>query len=336
VVAGVLAALALVVVFDRPALSATWRAVARIRWEWVAFAAVAEAASMVAAAAGHRRLLRAGGDRIRLRTVVAVVYAGTAIASSVPFAGTQLAAAYSFRQYHRRGIELAVAGWALAIGWLLSTFSFATVLAVGAATSGSLLASLLGLATSLAFLVPPVAAVLALRYPRARRAVIRWSRALVGLARRVTGRPGGDPVATLGDALDRMAGLRLPVRQYAGVYAAYLGNWAGDIACFLCAIKAIGAPVPWHGVLLAYGAGITADSLGITPGGLGLVEAALTAALIACGLRSGQALSAMLVYRLVSCWMLLAAGWVTMVFLARSPRRGPEAEAPTSPAGVAP
>ncbi|HWD08203.1 MAG TPA: lysylphosphatidylglycerol synthase transmembrane domain-containing protein [Actinomycetota bacterium] len=319
----VLAGLVAVVGFDRSVLRATWEALGDLRWWWVAAGIGAEALSMLAAATGHRRLLRAGGDEIGLHSVLGVAVAGTAIASSVPLAGAQVAAAYSFRQYHRRGIEYAVAGWALAIAWLLSSVTFAVVLAAGAASSGNLLAAGAGVLTSLGFLAPPVAVILALRYPAARRLVTRWTGWLAGHARRLTGHPRVDLVATLATAFDRMAGLRMPTARYLQVSTCYLGNWAFDFACFACSVRAAGAPIPWQGFLLAYGAGITADSLGLTPGGIGVVEAALTAALVACGLRASTAVTAVLVYRLISLWMLLAGGWVVMMFLSRATRFDP-------------
>ncbi|MGH2719376.1 MAG: lysylphosphatidylglycerol synthase transmembrane domain-containing protein [Actinomycetota bacterium] len=316
----VLAGLALVLAFDRSALRATWQALIDLHWWWLAAAAAAEAASMLAAAFGHRRLLRAGGDQIGLHSVLGVAFAGTAIAATIPFAGAQLAAAYSFRQYNRRGIGYAVAGWALAVAWLLSTAAFAVVLAAGAATSGNLLAAGAGILTSIGFLVPPVAVMLALRYPKARRRVTRSTERLIARSRRLTGHPKGDLAESLSAILDRAAELRLPFGRYAQVTACYFGNWVFDIACFACAIRAAGAPIPWQGFLLAYGAGITVDSLGLTPGGLGVVEAALTAALVACGLRAGTAVTAVLLYRLFSLWLLLAAGWVMMLVLSRGAR----------------
>lgn len=317
--------MAAVLLADRPVLRATWKALVALHWWWLAAGAACEIASMLAAAVGHRRLLRAGGDRIGLHSVLAVAFAGTAIAAAVPVAGAQVAAAYSFRQYHRRGIDYAVAGWALALAWLLSTASFSVVLAAGAASSGNLLAAAAGVVTSVLFLAPPVAVILALRYPAARRRVTSLTGTVISRCRRLTGHPRGDVASGLAAALDRMAGLRLPFLRYVQVMACYLGNWGFDIACFACAIRAAGASIPWQGFLLAYGAGMTVDSLGLTPGGLGVVEAALTAALVACGLRAGTALTAALVYRLLSLWLLLAAGWVAMMILSwRTPsNRGP-------------
>jgi uncharacterized membrane protein YbhN (UPF0104 family) len=88
--------------------------------------------------------------------------------------------------------------------------------------------------------------------------------------------------------------------------------------------------VPWHGLLLAYAAGAAAGSTGLTPGGFGLVEAALTAALVAVGMNSSGALTSVLAYRLVNFWMILIGGWITMIVLTRF--RSRTATSPGSPA----
>jgi putative heme transporter len=117
------------------------------------------------------------------------------------------------------------------------------------------------------------------------------------------------------------------------VFGLAVANWLFDCACLACAIKAVGQPVPWHGLLLAYGAGAIAGSTGVTPGGFLIVEAALTAALTAAGLNAGPALGAVLTYRLVNFWMILLGGGIVLIFLTRKrdskirpyPRDGDEA-----------
>jgi uncharacterized protein (TIRG00374 family) len=66
---------------------------------------------------------------------------------------------------------------------------------------------------------------------------------------------------------------------------------------------------------------MTAATLGLTPGGLGVVEAALAAALVAAGTTGHHALAAVLVYRLISFWLVMASGWVVMAALVRASRR---------------
>ena len=114
-----------------------------------------------------------------------------------------------------------------------------------------------------------------------------------------------------------MASIRMPPARYAEVFALAVLNWVGDCACLACSIHAAGQPVPWHGLLLAYAAGAAVGSTGLTPGGFGLVEATLTAALVGVGMTSGGALTAVLVYRLCNFWLILIGGWITMVVLTR-------------------
>ena len=107
-----------------------------------------------------------------------------------------------------------------------------------------------------------------------------------------------------------------------------LANWLADAAVLAVSIRAAGAPVPWHALLLVYGSGIAAQSLNITPGGLGLAEGTLSVALVATGLRASQALAAVLLYRLASFWLVAFAGWLVFLWLRRRPRASDMPPAP--------
>ena len=69
-----------------------------------------------------------------------------------------------------------------------------------------------------------------------------------------------------------MTAVRLSWTQIGHVIAWGTTNWLLDCACFAMMFLAIHAPIPWSGLLLAYGAGQLAATLPITPGGLGVVE----------------------------------------------------------------
>jgi hypothetical protein len=92
-------------------------------------------------------------------------------------------------------------------------------------------------------------------------------------------------------------------------------NWLADAAVLVVSIRATGGPVPWHDLLLVYGSGVAAQSLNITPGGLGIAEGTLSLALVATGLRASQALAAVLLYRLASFWLVAIAGWLVFLWL---------------------
>ena len=54
-----------------------------------------------------------------------------------------------------------------------------------------------------------------------------------------------------------------------------------------------------------------------TPGGLGAVEAALAAGLTATGMAAATAVSAVLLFRLLTFWLPVPVGWAAFNFLER-------------------
>src|SRR5689334_1176472 len=290
-----------------------------LNWAWLLAAVACEALSITAFGLSRRRLLRADGQRIGLGSVLAVDMASNALSISVPFAGAQLALVFSYQQYRRRGLGQAITGWALAVSAIMSVSALALVLVGGSLLGGASLTTALGFAGAAVMLVPGVAILVALRSPRMRNLISVALAALTAWARRVLRRPAPDAVAADGfkEFLERVASIRMRPARYAEVFALAVLNWVGDCACLACAIHAAGQPVPWHGLLLAYAAGAAVGSTGLTPGGFGLVEATLTAALVGVGMTSGGALTAVLAYRLCNFWLILIGGWITMVVLTR-------------------
>jgi uncharacterized protein (TIRG00374 family) len=291
-----------------------------VDWAWVPLAVIAEAGSMAAFARTQRRLLRTGGTKVSLGSVIAVTYAGNAISASLPLAGSEVATAFAFRQFSRRGFNAALAGWALAVSGIFSSLAFTLVLAGGAVASDSTLAAMVGLLGAAMSLLPTVTMLAALRYPGMRRFANRVVARLVELARRVVHRPEAGAEKAFEEFLGRIAALRLRPVETMEILVLAVWNWVADCLCLAAAIKATGTVVPWQGLFLAYGAGMTAASIGITPGGLGIVEAALGAALVAAGMSGHRALAAVLVYRLISFWLVMGAGWTILAVLARRRR----------------
>jgi putative heme transporter len=128
-------------------------------------------------------------------------------------------------------------------------------------------------------------------------------------------RPADDPRQTVRAWAGRLGSLQLPPSGWMSVTGLALANWLADAAVLAVAIHAAGAAVPWHDLLLVYGSGIAAQSLNITPGGLGVTEGALGLALVATGLHASQALAAVLLYRLASFWLVALAGWLVLLWL---------------------
>jgi uncharacterized protein (TIRG00374 family) len=91
---------------------------------------------------------------------------------------------------------------------------------------------------------------------------------------------------------------------------ASVGKWAFDYFALLAALAAVGTKADPVLVLLAYTASAVLSMIPITPGGLGFVEAGLTATLVLAGVDASDAFLATLDYRLVSFWLPLPAGAV--------------------------
>jgi putative heme transporter len=305
-----------VIVVDRSTLAKSLSDLGSLDFPWFVLAVVFELASLSAFGLSRRRLLRADGHQAAFGSVMAITYAGNALSMSIPFAGAELAAVFSYRQFRRRGLDPALTGWALGVSAIASSSALALVLVTGALAAGKPLATALGFLGGIVFALPAITVILALRFPQARvfaNRVIAWA---LRLASRIVRRPGIDQEA-LDEFLQRLASIRLGWLSYAEVFGLAVANWLFDCACLACAIRAVGQPVPWQGLLVAYGAGAIVGSTGVTPGGFLVVEATLTAALTGIGMNSGAALAAVLAYRLVNFWMILLGGWITMIVLTR-------------------
>ena len=74
-------------------------------------------------------------------------------------------------------------------------------------------------------------------------------------------------------------------------------------------------------MLLAYGVAQVAGALPIVPGGIGIVEGSLAVILAAYGAGRVPAVAAALAYRIVSFWLAIAVGWISVAVIARQARR---------------
>jgi hypothetical protein len=319
------AVLVSVIVVERHTLAESLHVLAHLNWAWFVLALASEAVSLSSFGLSRTLLMRVNGRPTSFSSVMVITYAANALSISVPFAGAELAVVFSYRQFRRHGVDAATTGWTLAVSAIFSTSALAFLLVIGALAGSASLASAAGFLGAFVFIVPGVAVLLALRFENVRRLLHRVIAWLVGLSRSVLGVPAHG-VDGLDEFLDRVASLRLPWPRYAEVFGLAVLNWAADCGALACAIRATGQPVPWHSLLLVYGAGAAVGSTGITPGGFALVELALTAALTAAGLHRSTAL-AVLTYRLVNFWLILIAGWILMAVLARW-RIAPDESAP--------
>lgn len=323
----VVAAVVLVVLF-RHRIAEWWDGLVGVAWKWVLLAAVLQLVSMQALVQQQRVLLRAGGGDASLGAATSTIYAGNTISASLPFAGAAASAAYTYRRLHALGNSTALVGWVLAVSGIAATASLAVVLAVGSAMTGSVAGALGAFVATAAGVLPVLGIVLAFRHARTRAWLVTvMSRIARLLGRWVPALRSGRVEQQIDDFLTSLGGFRLGVPAASAAWLLALANWVLDTACLALALQAVGAPIPWQGLVLAWAAGALVSSARLTPGGIGVVETALASALVASGLPASQAVPAVLVYRLVSLWLLVAIGAVFLLVGSTRSRRGTAAAA---------
>ena len=89
------------------------------------------------------------------------------------------------------------------------------------------------------------------------------------------------------------------------------------ILCLAACVAAFSRSVPIAKIGLVYLTGSAIGSIIPTPGGIGAVEAALTAGLTAAGVPGAVAASAVLLFRLLTFWLPIPFGWGALRYLER-------------------
>jgi uncharacterized membrane protein YbhN (UPF0104 family) len=122
---------------------------------------------------------------------------------------------------------------------------------------------------------------------------------------------------TLGQVLPRLLEVaQQPRKLIEGIGGALLLS-VTYILCLAACVQAFGGSVAIAGIAVVYLTGSALGSIVPTPGGLGAVEAALTAGLVATGLHGTEAASAVLLFRLLTFWLPVPVGWVALDYLER-------------------
>ncbi|WBO62181.1 lysylphosphatidylglycerol synthase transmembrane domain-containing protein [Streptomyces camelliae] len=302
------AAAVVVALTRRHELVEAYHLVARVRLPQLAIAVGCEAMSVACFAAVQCRLLRAGGVIWSMGRMTAIATGANAVAGALP-GGVAFAAAWTFRQLCRRGVEQVLAGAVLVVSGVLSALSLFALLVVGALAAGS---------GGPGAVVRPVVGVLVLclgtglvvlglsRVVGFRRVVRRTWTGAAERSRRI--RQAEEALARL---VDQARTVEPGFRPWLRPFAYAVLNWGFDAACLAACLWALGIGVPWHGLLLSYALTQVTGSLHLTPGNLGVVEASLSALLVAYGLQPGQAIAATLLYRIISYWLLQPIGWAS-------------------------
>jgi uncharacterized protein (TIRG00374 family) len=87
------------------------------------------------------------------------------------------------------------------------------------------------------------------------------------------------------------------------------------ILCLAACVQAFHSSAAFASIAVVYLTGSALGSIIPTPGGIGTVEAALTAGLVAAGLHGTQAASAVLLFRLLTFWLPVPFGYAALSYL---------------------
>jgi len=96
-------------------------------------------------------------------------------------------------------------------------------------------------------------------------------------------------------------------------------NWLLDAASLWVFVNAFGHAVAVDGLVVAFGLANVLAAVPITPGGLGVVEAVLTSALVGFGTPRGSAVLGVVLYRLVNFWLPIPVGGLAYLSLKVGP-----------------
>jgi uncharacterized membrane protein YbhN (UPF0104 family) len=280
----------------------------------VVAAAVAAMASMHSFAQIQRTLLSSAGVHVRQWRSEAAFYAGNALSTTMP-GGPVLSATFIYRQQRIWGASPIVASWQLVMSGVLQVIGLALLGLGGAFLLGASKNPL-----SLLFSLGGFVAIILLAQAVATRPelidgigvrVLSW-------ANSVRGKPADTGLAKWREILEQLESVQLGRRDLGVAFSWSLFNWIADVGCLLAACYATGGHPSLAGVTVAYAAARAVGSIPLMPGGLLVVEAVLVPGLVSSGMSLASAISAMLIYRLISWIFIAAIGWVVFFFMFRT------------------
>lgn len=295
-------------------LSKAWLSLLTANVWWVLAAALAAMMSMHSFAQIQRTLLRSAGVTVRQWRSEAAFYAGNALSTTLP-GGPVLSATFVYRQQRYWGASPVVASWQLVMSGTLQVVGLA-VLGLG----GAFLLGAKDNPFSLLFSLGGFIAMLLLAQAVSTRPelidgigvqVLHW-------ANSTRGKPADTGLRKWRETLAQLESVSLNRRVLGEAFGWSLFNWVADVACLAFAAYAAGGAPSLPGLTVAYAAARAVGSIPLMPGGLLVVEAVLVPGLVSSGMALPDAISAMLIYRLVSWIFISTIGWVVFFFMFRT------------------
>jgi uncharacterized protein (TIRG00374 family) len=329
VVLGVVAVvLAVEIALGWDQLAKAWKSLFEANWWWLLAAVAAAVASMHSFAQIQRTLLASAGVHVKQLRSEAAFYAANSLSTTLP-GGPVLSATFLLRQQRIWGASTVVASWQLVMSGVLQ--------AVGLAVLGLGGAFFLGAKNnpfSLLFTLGGFVALLLLA-----QAVASRPELIEGIGSRVLawvnsvrGRPAETGVEKWRETLMQLESVSLGRRDLGVAFSWSLFNWIADVACLGFAAYAAGDHASVAGLAVAYAAARAVGTIPLMPGGLLVVEAVLVPGLVSSGMSLPNAISAMLIYRLISWLLISAVGWVVFFSVFRTEKTNDsDDDLPTGP-----
>jgi len=263
-------------------------------WKWVPLVAAASIATYFAAALSLTGYVR---ERLSfLRTVLVQVAASFAGFVTPPSVG---GLAVNIRYLRKANVSTTGAATSVGMSQVLNGLSHVLLLIVFAAATGTSAHNSLPIPgwafLALGGVVAAVLVVLAIPVPR-RRLLARL-------------------LPPLREALPRLLNLLTNPLKLAEAVIGTLALNAAYIAALWFATRAFEGNLDFAAVAVIYLAGAAIASAAPTPGGLGAVEVALSTGLAAAGMASAAAISAVLLFRLLTFWLPVPFGWAALHWL---------------------
>ena len=291
-------------------LAKAWMCLYQANWWWLLASVVAATASMHSFAQIQRTLLRSAGVPVKQLRSEAAYYAANSLSTTLP-GGPVLSATFLLRQQRLWGASTLVASWQLVMAGVLHAAALA-LLGLG----GAFLLGAKNNPFSLLFTLGGFIALLLLAQAVASRPelidgvgcrVLSWVNS-------VRGRPADTGLAKWRETLTQLESVSLSRRDLAVASCWSLLTRITDVACLGFAAYAAGDHASVAGLMVACAAARAVGTIPLMPGGLLVVEAVLVPGLVSAGMSLPSAISAMLIYRLISWLFIGAVGWVVFFF----------------------
>lgn len=296
-----------------------WHAIGHVGWRSAVLLAAAASWNVVT----YWFVWMAALPGLGIRRSALVVHAPTAVASTIP-GGSYVSLALTYRMLRSWGYHRSDASVAMVVTGLWNNFAklaFPVVAFVALAIDGDLDGSravaagvgVMGLAAALAVLG------IALRSEAGARRVGALAGAAVAPALRLLRRPTPSGWDTAVERFRGRAHTLLGARWHVLTASTLVGH-VSLFGVLLVSLRATGVPsaeVRWSEALAVFAFARLASAVPFTPGGVGVVELALTAGLVATGGTQAPVVAGVLVYRALTYLVQIPLGGVAYLLWRR-------------------